>query len=223
MSLIAQLEEPVPTLREIQDETLSQPRMDYSTIARALFRILDTLYGKHRTLSKFRVLEILARVPYQAWERVGYVAVTHSHPWPSLARHVFRRVEASRHQQDNEQWHLLILEELIRRSKVRESFWWYRVLPQVMAALHYQLSLALYILKPAWAYRLNAELEDHAEHEYMLYVAENADLEWTPFVSEFADDYGRFDTLADFFRSVGHDERVHKLESLEAMGAPRFR
>ena len=39
---------------------------------------MDALYGTPRTLEKFRVLELVARVPYQAWENVAYVAVTHT-------------------------------------------------------------------------------------------------------------------------------------------------
>jgi DNA-directed RNA polymerase specialized sigma24 family protein len=37
--------------------------------ARALFCGLDLFYGRRRTLEKFRVLELIARVPYQAWEQ----------------------------------------------------------------------------------------------------------------------------------------------------------
>jgi len=38
----------------------------------------------------------------------------------------------------------------------------------------------------------------------------------------FADDFGHFDSLADVFRQIGHDERVHKLESEALMKKPRF-
>lgn len=51
-------------------ETLSTPRRHYSVAARALFIGLDVFYGRPRTLEKFRVLELIARVPYQAWEQV---------------------------------------------------------------------------------------------------------------------------------------------------------
>jgi len=44
---------------------------------------------------------------------------------------------------------------------------------------------------------LNAYFEDHAEHEYMGYVAENPALESEPFQSTFGDDYGHFGSLAD--------------------------
>jgi ubiquinol oxidase len=56
-----------------QRTTLGLSRRRYSLSARALFTIMDRLYGEPRTLEKFRVLELVARVPYQAWENVAYV------------------------------------------------------------------------------------------------------------------------------------------------------
>jgi len=44
-------------------------------------------------------------------------------------------------------------------------------------------------------------------------VAENPALEQEPFESVFREDYGRLASLADLFRRIGYDERVHKLES----------
>src|SRR6266851_2923452 len=40
--------------------------------------------------------------------------------------------------------------------------------------------LLLFVIRPEWSYRLNADFEDHAEHEYMLYVAEHPELEAQP-------------------------------------------
>lgn len=45
-----------------QAETLGTPRRQYGPAA----RLLVVIYGKKRTLSKFKVLELVARVPYQA-------------------------------------------------------------------------------------------------------------------------------------------------------------
>ena len=53
-------------------------------------------------------------------------------------------------------------------------------------------------------------------------VAEHPEWEHTSFISEFADDYGHFDSRADLFRQIGHDERVHKIESLNRLKHPRF-
>jgi hypothetical protein len=173
-------------------------------------------------LEKFRVLELVARVPYQAWENVAYVAVTHTASEPGFARRVFDRVRVNRWEQDNEQWHLLILEELTR-DEPRGSWLKSRVLPQILAFGYYQLSWLTYAVRPAWSYRLNADFEDHAEHEYALLVDEHPEWENTPFTSSFDEDFGRYASLADLFRQIGYDERLHKLESEANMTAPRFR
>ena len=52
-------------LRVEQDVTLGSPRRKASLSARALFWVMDALYGDDRRLEKFRVLELVARVPYQ--------------------------------------------------------------------------------------------------------------------------------------------------------------
>ncbi len=209
-------------LRQAQKDTLETPRRRYSPAARVLFISLDLIYGRRRSLTKFKMLELIARVPYQAWEQVAYVATTHSAANTDLAQRIFSRVEESRIQQDNEQWHLLILEELTQESLVREGFIRSRLLPQLIALVYYQLSWLLYVIQPRWSYRLNADFEDHAEHEYMAFVEEHPEWETTPVTSGLAQEYGSFESLADLFRQIGHDERVHKEESLEAMRQPRF-
>ncbi len=209
-------------LREQQLTTLAAKRRSYSLGAKLLFRSLDLVYGKGRNLEKFRVLELVARVPYQAWEHVAYVAVTHKASEPDFAGRVFTQVRAARREQDNEQWHLLILEELTAQRPRR--YGWLRTIlfPQILALVYYQVSFLLYALRPDWSYRLNADFEDHAEHEYATLVQENPDFESVPFVSQFTETYGAFASLADLFRQIGFDERVHKLESIARMKTPRF-
>jgi len=204
-------------------QTLDTPRRRYGLGAKALFALLDLVYGKPRTLSKFKVLELVARVPYQAWEQVAYIAITHTHDRPDFARRVFDRVTESRGQEDNEQWHLLILEELIAKQGTREGRVKFTVIPQALAFVYYQVSWLLYVIRPAWSYRLNADFEDHAEHEYACLVGEHPEWESEPFDSAFADDYAHLDSLADLFRQISYDERVHKDESVAAMAQPRFR
>lgn len=99
----------------------------------------------------------------------------------------------------------------------------FRLLPQVIAFVYYQLTWLLYVLRPAWSYRLNADFEDHAEHEYALFVEESPALDERPYDGLFAEDYGSFESRADLFRQIGFDERIHKEESLLRMGEPRFR
>jgi ubiquinol oxidase len=209
-------------LQTEQQKTLASQRLNYGFFARLLFLWMDLVYGKKRTLSKFKVLEVIARVPYQAWEHVSYIAMTHTYSRPHFARRVFDFVKESRHQQDNEQWHLLILEEMIQKKGILENFFMFRIVPQFMAFLYYHLSWLLYVMKPAWSYGLNADFEDHAEHEYMEFVRENLAFETELFESDFKADYGDFSNVADLFRRIGLDERLHKEESLDRIKNPRF-
>jgi hypothetical protein len=209
-------------LREQQQRTLASPRRRYAIAARMLFVSMDLLYGRKRSLAKFKVLEIVARVPYQAWEQVAYITLTHRYNRLHFARRVFERVNESRAQQDNEQWHLLIIQELLDEGEEPDRLIRHRLVPQAIAFAYYQLSVLLFIVRPKWSYRLNADFEDHAEHEYARFVDENPRLSQRPYDGVFAEDYGRFASLADLFRQIGHDERIHKLESLERMSQPRF-
>ncbi len=209
-------------LRQEQARTLGSQPMKYGLLSRMLFIPMDLIYGRAGDLRKFHVLEVVARVPYQAWENVAYVAITHSHAAPRFARRIFDFVVESRRQQDNEQWHLFLLEELIERRGLKRGLFRYRLIPQLMAFGFYHLSWLLYALKPAWSYRLNAEFEDHAEREYMRFVAENPELDAEPHESQFCADYGRFDSVGDLLRRIALDEREHKEESLERLEAPRF-
>ncbi len=205
-----------------QEKTLAAPRRKYSLLANGLFLFMEVFYGRTKTISKFKVLEVIARVPYQAWEHVAYIAMTHTYSMPNFARRVFEFVKESRAQQDNEQWHLLILEEMTQKKKINESFFLYRILPQIAVFFYYHISWILYVIKPAWSYGLNADFEDHAEHEYMEFVKENPDFESEPFDSDFKKDYGDFKSVADLFRRIGFDERMHKEESLSRITNARF-
>ena len=209
-------------LRNEQEKTLAAPRMKYDLLARMLFIGMDVFYGRARTLSKFKVLEVIARVPYQSWEHVAYIAMTDTYGQPNFARRIFDFVSEARHQQDNEQWHLLILMEMIQKQGLKEGFLRFRLLPQLIAFFYYHVSWLLYVIKPGLSYHLNASFEDHAEHEYMEFVRENPGLEDIPFESTFEKDYGSFASQADLFRRIGLDEREHKEESLARIERPRF-
>jgi hypothetical protein len=209
-------------LRIEQGTTLAAPRLTYGLLAKMLFLTMDVLYGRGRSWNKFKVLEIIARVPYQAWEQVAYIAITHSYEHRDFARRVYERVQEARHQQDNEQWHLLLLEEWIHRNGIEEGFIRHRLMPQIIAFVYYHVSWFLYVIKPEWSYRLNVEFESHAEREYMLFAQEHPELESVPFESAFKKDYGDFATMADLLRQIGYDERVHKEESMAKAGMARF-
>ena len=209
-------------LRQAQADTLNTPRRRYGLATRLLVKGMDPVYGRSGSFAKYQVLELIARVPYQSWERIAYLAIGRVHRDLGLARRIHERLEESRGQQDNEEWHLLIMSELAAREGTGYGWLRYRLLPQITATVYYLLSWLLFLIAPAASYRLNADFEDHAEHEYALLVEEHPEWESRPFESAFADDYAHVDTVADLFRLISYDERVHKEESLAALRRPRF-
>lgn len=209
-------------LRLEQDRTLATPPEPYGWPARMVFRLIDAIYGKQRSWQKFKVNEILARMPYQAWESVAYSAITHTHEEEKYARRIFKRVTESREEQDNEQWHLLIIQEWINRKGLPESKFRHRFISRLMAVGFYHLTLILYAIKPGWSYQFNVDLEDHAEREYMQFVKENPQLKQEAFRSAYEKDFGSLPTMADVLRQIAVDERIHKEESRKKMDMVRL-
>lgn len=212
----------VQDLRKEQQKTLDTPRIKAGISARILFFLMDLIYGKQASLSKFRVLEIVARMPYTAWEQVSNVAITHTHSDPIFAKDIHRTVVETREQTDNETWHLLMLEELLEKKGKRHGVIRVRIIPQVLAWVYYHLSWLLYAVKPRVSYRLNVEFEDHAEHEYMQYVADHLEIDDEKWESEFKEIYGNYETVGDLLRRIGLDEREHKESSMAHMKQSRF-
>ncbi len=210
-------------LRRAQAETLSTPRRRYGLATRLLIMGMDPVYGKQGSFAKYQVLELVARVPYQSWERIAYLAIGRVHRDTGLVRRIHERIEESRGQQDNEEWHLLIMSELAAREGTGQGWLRYRLLPQLVATVYYLLSWLLFLIIPAASYRLNADFEDHAEHEYMAFIAARPELENEPWDCPEAADYGRFASVADLIRQIGCDERHHKDESLARLAEPRLR
>jgi hypothetical protein len=214
------LERPTPLLTEQsvdlrigQAETLNAPRRRYSLPARFLFLTMDLLYGRRRTLAKFRVLEVVARLPYQAWEQASYKKMNKVHDEPEALASLWARVRGFRAQQDNEQWHLMLLDELAAQAGLRLGRAKYQWLPRVICFGWWHFCWVLYAVKPTWSHRLNADFEDHAEHEYAEFVQENPLLELAPWQPVVCAAYGTFASQADLFRQICLDERAHKQES----------
>jgi ubiquinol oxidase len=204
-------------LLDAQAETLATPRRRYSVAARLLFSGMDLLYGRTATLPKFVVLELVARVPYQTWEHAAYLAITRHAGETRVARRIYDRVCRAREQQDNEQWHLFILEDILEQDGVRLNWFRFRLVPQLIALVYYVVALTMYLISPRWSHRLNADFEDHAEHEYMAYVAAHPELEAACCSCSVADVYGHFSSRGDVIRQIGLDERAHKQESIDQL------
>src|SRR5260370_2419681 len=70
----------------------------------------DLAYGPERGIVKFAMLEFIARVPYQAWERVGYLALARYRRRSALAPRGLQRIVAPPAAPGNQQLHPLILQ-----------------------------------------------------------------------------------------------------------------
>ena len=202
-----------PDLRAGHAETLAAARRPYSLPARVLFLSMDLLYGRASTVAKFRVLEVVARLPYQAWELASYKKMNRYADNPGTLTVLWDRIRGFRAQQDNEQWHLMVMNDLVAQSGAKQNRLWYGFLPRLICFGYWHFSWLLYVLKPTWSHRLNADFEDHAEHTYAEFVQDNPHLDETPWVPITAGGYGSFASQADLFRQICRDERSHKQES----------
>jgi ubiquinol oxidase len=200
-------------LRVGQQETLAAPRRNYSLFARFLFVQMDLLYGRKSTIRKFRVLEVVARLPYRAWEKQSQKQLNRVDDDAGTLASLMHRIRTFRSQQDNEQWHLDIMEELLAQSGEKLGFLKQRLLPRIISFGYWHFCWLLYAIKPRWSHRLNADFEDHAEHTYAEFVLDNPQLETTPWQPVVCAAYGSFASQADLFRQICLDERSHKHES----------
>jgi len=210
-------------LKAEQERTLATPVMKSNFILKILIVTLDLFYGKRRTLPKFKVLEILARYPYWAWEDGGYRRLTKDHaayhqPQDERTSRNLHWIDLGRESQDNEQWHMLLLEEIIEKKGIKTSPLLYRWLPLAMAFVYYGLTRLMFFVYPHSSFYMNAAFESHAEHQYMLMAKENPEWDDEEIDSKYFDKYyPRQKTLGDLIRRIGLDERDHMNHSIAEM------
>jgi hypothetical protein len=132
---------------------------------------------------------------------------------PGALAGLIDRIRGFRAQQDNEQWHLMVMDELVAQSGVKQGRFKYQLLPRLICLGYWHFSWLLYALRPTWSHRLNADFEDHAEHTYAEFVQDNPRLEVAAWRPVFSSGYGSFASQADLFRRICLDERAHKVES----------
>ncbi len=207
-------------LRAEWEKTLQDPGLNANAILRSMFFAMDLIYGKGREMDKFLVIEILARYPYWAWETGSYLRLSRQYANPEYPSKInsdqaWHHIEMGRKSQDNEQWHMFILDDLMRRRGMKRSFLKHYVLPRFLAFGYYFLTRIMYRIKPEWSFDMNARFESHAEREYAKAVVDHPEWEEESIETEYFEYYPRVRTLADLFRRISLDERDHKFESWE--------
>lgn len=207
-------------LQEEQERTLSTPNLPANFILKGMFLTFDVLYGRARTLPKVKVLEILARYPYWAWEWGGYLRISRqyaSSKYGTTQNNALplRHIEMGRDMQDNEQWHLMLIEDIMRQKNIKQGWFKMALMPYLLSLGYYYLTRVMYKFRPSWSFAMNAAFESHAEHEYMKMATEHPEWDKEPLDSHYFKFYPRQETLGDLVRRIALDERDHMYESLE--------
>jgi ubiquinol oxidase len=201
-------------LKKEQLATLARPSLKYSFMARLFFKTFDLLTGSRTTLFKVKLLEILAGIPYQAWEIRQYHKLTSFYGHDEWMRQGRRLLIWARKAQDNEYQHLLLLHEKTKKDQLREPWFLCPVLVGLMVFSYRLFAWALAKFSLRRSIFFNAEFEDHAEHVYAEFVREHPEWEEQPVASPLAKAYGQFANWADLFRRISLDERDHRNLSL---------
>ena len=187
-------------------------------IGRALFLFMDAMCGKKPSLGKFRVLEVVARIPYQSWEVVHYFLTTHFYANERLAIDLFRDSKFARFAQDNETMHAVVITQMCRSEKTGIGALRFYIVPLLIAYLYAVFCLLFYFFTPRKSYELNYIFEDHSQEQNGIFIADNEQFKEKPLRSKFSEVYGRASTnYYDFFAGVRDDEINHRDRSLEAM------
>lgn len=214
------MEQVAVDLKKEQQATMARARYDYSAVARGFFRSMDAFAGVQATLSKAKLVEMLATIPYRAWEHRQYTRLTRGYADRELVDRARAIAGWAREAQDNEYRHLLVIHEKLSEDAARDPRYMTPPLPSLMTGSYAALARTMARLGSRRAYLLNAEFEDHAEHTYAELVDEHPEWEEQPVTSDLVMEYGSFGSWADVFRRIGLDERDHMNESFALAGTP---
>ncbi|MBN2071608.1 MAG: hypothetical protein JW814_09150 [Candidatus Krumholzibacteriota bacterium] len=207
-------------LRKEQKATLLRKRYRYSLAARFFFFMMDIVTGRKTTLAKAKLIEALASVPYRAWEIRQYRQMTGRYGDGEFVRRAFRIVSWGREAQDNEYWHLRVIDEKMREDGVKDPWFLAPAVRSIMVNTYAAISSILAAFNISRAFLFNAEFEDHAEHVYARFVEDHPELDSQPVGSAVAEEYGDFESWGDLFRRIGLDERDHMNNSFLFCGKP---
>lgn len=205
-----------------QQATLNRPRYRYSFAARLFFFSMDVITGKRTTLSKAKLIEILASIPYRSWEIRQYARMTGKYRNRGLVQEAEEIVAWGREAQDNEYRHLLLIDEKMKEDGISDAWYLHWPVPRIMTGVYTLLTRASALVNIRGAFLFNAEFEDHAEHVYAAFAAAHPEWETQPVAADIVSGYADVNTWADVFRRIGLDERDHMNASFTFSGRPEY-
>lgn len=207
-------------LKTEQQASLVRPRYNYSFAAKFFFASMDMVTGRAINLPKTLLIELLASIPYRAWELRMYAKLTLGYRNRRAVKKAMQIMEWSRDAQDNEYWHVRAIQEKMDEDGTKRPWYLLQPVPFFMIAFYilFTRTMALFNLRRAFLF--NAEFEDHAEHVYAQFVQENPQWEKQPVTQEVVLERMEFTNWADVFRRIGLDERNHRDASFVEAGMP---
>ena len=211
-----------PDLKAEQQATLQRARYPYTFLAQVFYYGMDLFAGKATTLSKAKLLEIFAGVPYRAWELRHYGRMTRRYGDRELVRRSWDVIAWAREAQDNEIWHLFVINEKMKAEGEKDAWYLTPPIPALMMRVYWGLVRLMAWLNMDRAFLFNAQFEDHAEHNYAQLVKDHPQWDTQPVTSELVHEYGCFATWGDVFRRIGLDEREHMNHSFGFAGRPEY-
>lgn len=207
-------------LKKEQKESRNRPRYGYSLAAKGFFLSMDLITGSKMTLAKAKLIETLASIPYRSWEIRQYARMTRLYRNPDLVQEAQMIVKWAREAQDNEYWHLRVINEKMKEDGVKDPWYLFPLFPFIMVGVYVVFTRIMALVNIRRAFLFNAEFEDHAEHVYAQFVDEHPEWETEPVTNEKVKEYGDLSTWADVFRRIGLDERDHMNNSFVLCGKP---
>ena len=207
-------------IKKEQKASLTRQRYKYSFAAKVFFFMMDIITGKIVTLAKVKLIETLASIPYRAWEIRQYEQMTRKYKDEGFVQKARKIMVWGREAQDNEYWHLLVVNEKMKEDNVKNPWYLNPIFLFLMVSTYGLISRILAIFNISRAFLFNAEFEDHAEHVYAKFVEDHPEWDTQPVNSNLVKEYGDFQTWGDVFRRIGLDERDHMNNSFIFCGKP---
>jgi hypothetical protein len=208
-------------LKREQHASMARPWYKYSMAARFFFLAMDFVTGRKTTLPKAKLLELLAGIPYREWETRLYGRMTQGYRNLVVVQRARQIVTWGREAQDNEYWHLLVIQEKMKADGVPDSWYLVSPIPWLIVWSYKLIAGLLALVSLRRAFLFNAEFEDHAEHIYAQFVAEHPEWETQPVHNVLVKEYSKdASSWADVFRRIGLDERDHRNKSFVYSGKP---
>ncbi len=207
-------------LKKEQKASLERPCLQYSIIAKVFFWGMDLITGKKTTVAKAKLIETLASIPYRAWEIYQYAIMTRVYKNLGLVKQASDIMNWSREAQDNEYWHLVVLEEKMKDDGAKDPWYLMQPIPWLIVLSYVIITRTMAFISIRAAFRFNAAFEDHAEHVYAQFVEDNPGLDDQPMTNTTVKEYADLATWGDIVRRIGLDERDHMNNSFIFVGEP---